>query len=354
MSTAFSYNNLYQVNLAFPTTNKDNYKGIIKFNAYDEEYQNLADLVAGEITKKVTPAPAGQGSAETVTVTTQLGRDLKSLYGGGYKNVPGKVNNKIPKGVVSLFLPSSIQISDQMQYGSVDLGAIGATTFTAAQQGSSALGALIEGGKEVFDDIGKAVAGDFGDAGTALAVQRTARRFGMNQIAGAVGSATGVAINPNNRNIFNGVALRSFRFQFKLIPTSQFEAETIDKIIKFFRVNMYPDLGTVIGNQSDGMSITLKYPSKFDITMEYGDLTDTGLSNTKQVATGILPCFLQGFDAVYNPNAMAFHKDGSPQEVDISMNFIEERALNRSDVENDRSDVSISRQSMRGATREAF
>ena len=340
MSTAFSYNDLSSVDLSFPTTNKDNYKGIIRFNAYDEEYQNLADLVTGEVTKVVRAGPVNQ----EVTVSTQLGRDYKSLYGGGYKTMQGKENNKIPKGKVSLFLPSSIQISDQMQYGAVDLGAIGATTFTAAQQGSSAIGALAEAGKEVFDDIGAAIAGDFGDAGTALAVQRTAKRFGMNQIAGAVGSATGVAINPNNRNIFNGVALRSFRFQFKLIPTSQFEAETIDKIIKFFRVNMYPDLGTVIGNQSDGMSITLKYPSKFKITMEYGDLTDDGLSNTKQVATGILPCFLQGFDAVYNPGGMGFHRDGSPQEVDISMNFIEERALNRSDVENDRLDVSISKQ----------
>lgn len=340
MSTAFSYNNLSQVNLAFPATNRDNYKGIIRFNAYDEEYQNLADLVVGEVTRTIPASPVSR----EVAVRTQLGKDVDNLYGGRYRDQKGKLNNKIPKGTVSLFLPSSIQISDQMQYGAVDLGAIGATTFTAAQQGSSALGALASAGREVFDDIGAAVAGDLGDAGTALAVQRTARRFGMNQIAGAVGSATGIAINPNNRNIFNGVALRSFRFQFKLIPTSEFESRTIDKIIKFFRVNMYPDLGTNIGNQSDGMSITLKYPSKFEITMEYGDLTDNGLSNTKQVATGILPCFLQGFDAVYNPNAMAFHRDGSPQEVDISMNFIEERALNRSDVENDRLDVTISKQ----------
>ena len=33
---------------------------------------------------------------------------------------------------------------------------------------------------------------------------------------------------------------------------------------------------------------------------------------------------------------MAFHTDGNPQEVDISLNFIEERALNRNDVEKDR------------------
>lgn len=322
------------LNLAFPTTNKDNYKGIIKFNAYDEEYQNLAELASYTLTESFRDP-----SDETTTTPTQLGRELKGFIGGGYKNQEGKVNNKIPKGTVSLFLPSSIQISDQMQYGSVDLGAIGAGVFAGAQQGAGIVGALSEAGREVFDDIASAVTGDLGDAGTALAVQRTARRFGMNQIAGAVGSATGIAINPNNRNIFNGVALRSFRFQFKLIPTSEFESRTIDKIIKFFRVNMYPDLGTRIGQQSDGMSITLKYPSKFKITMEYGDLTDDRLGNTKQVATGILPCFLQGFDAVYNPSGMGFHRDGSPQEVDISMNFIEERALNRSDVENDRLDA---------------
>jgi hypothetical protein len=319
----------YLPGFSFPLENRDEYKGLIRFEAYDEDYKTLANI-ASDVLSDVAPGEAPLTSREYLT---------EYLKGSQYETVKGRANNKIPRGEVSLFLPQSIQIQDNMQYGPIDLGAIGATAFTAARNGSQALGAMATAGKDVLEDIATTLTGDLGAAGTAAAVQRTAKRFGADQVAGAVATATGVTINPNNRNIFNGVALRTFRFQFKLIPTSKEEAMMIDKIIKFFRVYMYPDIGVPI-NQAEGISLTLKYPSKFNISMEYGDFSSAGIvGETKQVATGILPCFLQGFDAVYNPNAMAFHNDGNPQEVDISMNFMEERALNRLDVEQDRLDA---------------
>ena len=214
-----------------------------------------------------------------------------------------------------------------------------------AAAGTGALGLVGEALKSTMEDIAATAFGDFGDAGAAAAVQRTARRFGAPQFAGAIATSTGITINPNNRNILNGVALRTFRFQFKLIPTSAEESDIINKMIKWFRLSMYPDIGAVL-DETQGTSLTLKYPSKFNITMEYGKFSEAGgieFGDTKPVATGLLPCFLQSFDAVYNPNAMAFHTDGNPQEVDISLNFIEERALNRNDVEKDRPDLGVVR-----------
>mgnify|MGYP001163962423 CR=1 FL=1 len=78
-------------------------------------------------------------------------------------------------------------------------------------------------------------------------------------------------------------------------------------------MSMYPDIGAAL-DETQGTSLTLKYPSKFKITMEYGKFSDAGgveFGDTNPVATGLLPCFLQSFDAVYNPNAMAFHSDGN-------------------------------------------
>lgn len=320
--------NEYNPRYTFPLHNQDDYRGLIRFEAFDEDYQSLAAI-------------AGRG-ASAISAANEV-EAIQNILATGeqYKPVKGKVNNKLNKGEAVLFLPQSIQISDNIQYGSVELGAIGATTMQGVAAGSGALGLATEAFKNTMSDIAAAAFGDIGDAGAAAAVQRTARRFGAPQIAGAVATSTGVTINPNNRNILNGVALRTFRFQFKLIPTSAKESEVINKMIKWFRLSMYPDIGAVL-DETQGTSLTLKYPSKFNITMEYGKFSEAGgieFGDTTQVATGLLPCFLQSFDAVYNPNAMAFHTDGNPQEVDISLNFIEERALNRNDVEKDRSDL---------------
>lgn len=317
--------NEFNPRYTFPLENQDDYRGLIRFEAFDEDYQSLAGLAFR------TTAAAGVSGEITDN----------NFRGEGFSPVKGKVNNTQNKGEVILFLPQSIQISDNIQYGSVELGPIGAVTMQGVAAGTSALGLAGEALKNTMSDIAAAAFGDLGDAGAAAAVQRTARRFGAPEIAGAVATSTGVTINPNNRNILNGVALRTFRFQFKLIPTSAAEADIINKMIKWFRLSMYPDIGAVLDG-TEGTSLTLTYPSKFNITMEYGDFSKAGgieFGETKQVATGLLPCFLQSFDAVYNPNAMAFHTDGNPQEVDISLNFIEERALNRNDVQQDRSDL---------------
>ena len=330
--------NTYSPRFVFPQENQGDYRGFIRFEAFDEDYQSLADLAG----RGAAAAALGGGASATELFNNEF-EDIQNilasnLTGSQYQTKSGKSNKTINRGEAILYLPQSIQIQDNIQYGSLELGAIGATAMQGVAAGAGALGLAGEALKNTMSDIAAAAFGDLGDAGAAAAVQRTARRFGAPQIAGAVATSTGVTINPNNRNILNGVGLRTFRFQFKLIPTSAVESEVIKKMIKWFRMAMYPDIGVPL-SRAQGTSLTLKYPSKFNITMEYGDFSNSGIpGETKQVATGLLPCFLQGFDAVYNPNAMAFHTDGNPQEIDISLNFVEERTLNRNDVENDGND----------------
>ena len=57
----------------------------------------------------------------------------------------------------------------------------------------------------------------------------------------AVKQASGVTLNPNTRSLFKSVALREFAFQFKFIPLSKQEHDTVIKIINFFRQNLYPE-----------------------------------------------------------------------------------------------------------------
>ena len=127
--------------------------------------------------------------------------------------------------------------------------------------------------------------------------------------------------------------------------------EKIKKIIYMFRSRMYPrltddskvispEVGGLTSTANDilnfeGMSAGLNYPAKWDIEMSYYTQADITAENERwvRVGTEILPCFLESFEAVYNPNSMSFHSDGSPSEVDISINYVEERAMNANDIE---------------------
>ena len=178
--------------------------------------------------------------------------------------------------------------------------------------------------KDNFTSIGELFKKGMTDEATQVAALRMARRLNT-EVAGAIQTESGIAINPNKRSMLQGPGLRNFRFTFKMIPTSEAESNSIKEIVKFFRSEMYP---TVI--ESAGIPAALNYPSEFDIKLNYR----TASGKAVQVGTGILPCFLQGADVAYNNTSAAFHHDGNVQEVDLTLNFIETRTLSRDDIVN--------------------
>ena len=44
-------------------------------------------------------------------------------------------------------------------------------------------------------------------------------------------------------------------------------------------------------------------------------------------------CYLRSVSTNYNPSSMAFHPDGRPVEIDLSLSFVEEVTVNRKDIE---------------------
>lgn len=219
-------------------------------------------------------------------------------------------------GQVQLYLPASLQFADTVEYNAnTDLGIKGTAAAGALRMGGSITDAAMEAVKKLFDVEGmyNMVRKGMSDRGAQVLALRMASF--SPEIQGAVETETGVTLNPNRRSALRGVGVRTFRFTFKLLPTSPAEAREITEIINFFRREMYPE--------TSHLNLVLNYPSKFDIKMQYGG---------KNVATKILPCFLNNIDVVYNPNSMAFHDDGEFQETDITLTFIEERALTKNDI----------------------
>ena len=223
-----------------------------------------------------------------------------------------------------LYMPQGLQITDTIGYSTPELGAPGAVGLAAAQTGAGLIGAasqaIGEGVKGVSDFLGSLSGADIGRLGAVRASQLIPGETAGNVIS----IAAQASINPNVRAMFSKVNLRRFTFQFKFIPVSEEESRQLQTIIKFFRYHAYPKdiLST------DAISLGYEYPDMFRIkafTKVDGKYIQNG--------THIKDCYLESISAAYNPTQATFHRDGSPTEIDLSLNFLEHRTLSRDDVE---------------------
>ena len=224
--------------------------------------------------------------------------------------------------MVKLYLPIALTQADGLSYAQPELGPFGAGAAAAMGQGKGILETLGEAAEKGFSNMADMVAGNLQGAAAGLALQRTAAA--MNATTGNAASlAFGVTVNPNARTVFKGVNIREFAFQFKFIPKSSLEAKEVEKIIKRFRSYAYPDTINIAG-----VNAGYKYPHMFELDLFYEN--EAGVK--KRVGTKMKKCHLKAISTNYNSSSMAFHPDGYPVEIDLSLSFVEERTLNRDDI----------------------
>lgn len=313
--------------LKFPLSDEQEYKGRIIFESTKESYQTLGDI-------GISAAKQLEGfeNAESVAF---FGDDNKAVGSG--LPTPEILNT------IQLYLPQTLQFADAVEYTNIDLGIVGGAAAVALRNnatGGEIARRVFQSSLPSLQSLQDAVNLGLTSEASQVAALRVASRISSG-VQGAIETETGITLNPNRRSTLRGIGIRRFRFTFNLIPNSQKEANQITKIIKSFRTSMYPAASGRIGDRRDApglpgdgsissfvdnadVSVALRFPNKFNIKLRYGN---------KQVATGILPCFLEAADVVYNPNAMSMHTDGNFQETAITLSFIEERALVKSDIE---------------------
>ena len=313
-------------NFPIVTSGNQEYKGRITFSAYKEDTKNLVDA-ALSLNTGVQVAASQASSINQARLSGSIVQQSTAGFIGTNLTTAPRTPAKIKTGSISLYLPTSLQFADAISYGDVDLGSLGGAAAAALRSNNNNI-SIAKMGEATLDatgtmalDLWRGLTG--GDAGAAaqIAVMRLAK--GINsEIGNAIETETQIIVNPNKRSTLRGVALRRFNFTFKLIPTSKLEADEITGIIKFFREEMYPVSEVAFG--AANVSLALRFPSKFNIAISY---------DGKKIATDILPSFLENINVIYNPNAMALHADGNFQETNITLNFVEERALSKSDIE---------------------
>jgi hypothetical protein len=220
---------------------------------------------------------------------------------------------------VQLYLPPSIQFSDGANYEGFEMGVSGAIAMDAANASGNTVNA------ETFGNVKSQVEGLGGNMDATTIISKMADFVPLmptQTVQGGLRKAT----NPNTRVLFKSVALRTFQFSFKMIPTSEAEAEQIRAIVLSFRKQLYPTISGGAGGTSS-TSVGYEYPDMYLIQMTLGGL---------EVAPKVKPSFLTAVATNFNGSSGALLASNggneSWSEVDIALSFGEGVTLNKSDI----------------------
>jgi hypothetical protein len=122
-------------------------------------------------------------------------------------------------------------------------------------------------------------------------------------------SQLGVVRNPHLTTIFEGVALKTYAFTWKLSPKSAKEAQMINRMIDYIKAYMHPEI--------IGEGFALDYPYLATVDFVVGSDSNPNLPNVRDsFITGLSINSMGG-------GTTAFYRDGNPVITEISMSFQE-------------------------------
>lgn len=242
-----------------------------------------------------------------------------------------------------IYLPTAFTTTDTLTYDSPSIGVTGGSIESGLNQAEGGVASIFKTGFEnfltTFKGGGDTTLGKLG-------VARLSNKFATTNMGNGVTSALRVTVDPNIRTLFRGVGIRNFQFQFKFLASSKDEAQEVENIIKRFRYYAYPE--SILLTQEANFTVGFKFPNPFQIYVKYrGKPTPIYSTNEEteekyisgvdfpesvQIGPKLKTCYLTNVTTNYNPTTMAFHADGKPVEIDLSLSFTEQTTLNRKDI----------------------
>jgi hypothetical protein len=226
-----------------------------------------------------------------------------SNQGGGYPcvqfvTIPDALSTEAPQNIW-MYTPPGFALGDVVTYDTVDFGLQGG----GQQDVFGGKGVTVDGAADIKQAAATAAGKIFGEG--VIKRQAEITKFGNK------------ASNPFRASSFNSSGIRTFGFTFKFISQSAEEAVMARKIENAFRKFMMPD------GQLD--SATVVYPPIWEIRFMNGESVNPYMPK-------LIQSYCTGLNATYNATSSSFHADGSPVEIDLTVNFQEIRATIRSDL----------------------
>ena len=132
-------------------------------------------------------------------------------------------------------------------------------------------------------------------------------------------STQGLALNPQEMLLFDGITFRDYQLAFTFTPYSREEAKTVTQIIRQFRLAAAPK----VVEGSGGMLFVP--PSTLNLQF---------LLNGKKNphVTMVEESVITSIDVNYAPNGWAAHNDGAPVQTTLTMNFREIRIIDKTKI----------------------
>ena len=275
------------------------------------------------------------------------GSDTRYVRGNNFTNRAGRrtapnLSTKplINDGTILLPIPSDLKDVNSVKYDSSTLNGLEAAGATAIESGNEALSnaaiSLLTGNKEGLnqsgDELKKVGTNLLSEVVQGVGSQEAAKNFlgkrFASQIVGLFGGnvtasqllarGNGEIINPNMELLFGGPTLRNFRFQFKMTPRNEKEAEQIKLIIRAFKRNMASQAeGGIVGSGN----FFLKTPNVFNLRYRTGNRNHPFLNRFKQ-------CFLSDMSVSYTGEGIySTYEDGTPVSMILDLSFKESQPI---------------------------
>ena len=277
------------------------------------------------------------------------GANTRYVTGNNFSNRAGRrtatnltTKPLINDGTILLPIPSDLKDVNSVKYDTSTLNGLQAVGAAAVEGGSeavsdlvssffpggnennerqTAIDELVQVGKDTFSDVA-------GGVGSEKAATNFLRKRFASQIVGMFGGnvtasqllarGNGEIINPNMELLFGGPTLRNFRFQFKMTPRNEKEAEQIKLIIRAFKRNMAP---MAQGGTLGSGSFFLKTPNVFNLRYRTGNKNHPFLNRFKQ-------CFLADMSVSYTGEGIySTYEDGTPVSMILDLSFKETQPI---------------------------
>lgn len=292
----------------------------------DAALQSGSDYVLFEFYKYVPPFKginkgATKDNGTALSVYNQSATDA-ALY--------EKVEGLQP---VVLYMPEDVSTGYKANWTGKAFSNIGAAAMALAGSGNG--GQLAQNS---LNTVGTAMDQLLPNLGV-KAVQEIIGKITGEQISDndVLSGTQGVILNPNVELLFQGIDLRNFTLNYKLVPRNQPEADNIKQIINIFRKAMLPDFSsgttlTAAGNaiQIGGQNIAASYiqvPSVCKVSFMHGSQLNTNVAQYKM-------CAITQVDVNYTPDgAYATYDDGNMVAIGLTLSFQETKLIFASEVE---------------------
>jgi hypothetical protein len=271
-------------------------------------------------TTVLTGAAAGgaaTGLAEDAMSLLFNNTDVGGLLKQSLENFTTSRNTTTPVRNISLVMPEGIAVSYDHDYDTISA----TNAFGTAGGVLQAISTMKEGSSENMDPY----------------ILEAASKIGEDKIFKGEGAkkltfygSTGLVVNPKLEVIYNSPQLRTFTFDFRLVPRNADDSNRIAQIIKAFKFHAAPDIPSDIASGRYFIP-----PDQFIIGFYYGEndtqySTDSGSQHMFQTKN----CVLKNISIDYTAGGSGFttFSDGTPTETRLQLQFQETSILNKSDI----------------------